>query len=354
MRIRPGNAQHIGSRTEQQDSFAFSHIEDATLVRRAGVLAVLADGMGGLAMGKEASDCTVKAFLSLHETSQIETPPADILQNAVETANIDVLAMAQNAGVYGEAGSTLVAIIVKDDNLYWTSAGDSRIYLYRSGELVQLTTDQNYATELLQRVAGGRMSMEEARSHPDRAALTNFIGNTESKPADNSIHPLPITNGDWIILCSDGLFGTLTDDEIRQELYGNPHDSCERLIQKVVSRNKPHQDNTTVAILACGDRDPVTMRTKMAIRLLVPSKVDDIFTPMAQPKKIRRSFVLASLLIVVFAIWLGLRIWPLLHQKLSPEKASTKKESIQKPPLSQSEKTKPNHTMGTENANAAK
>ena len=351
MRIRPGNAQHIGSRNEQQDSFAFSHIEDAPLVRRAGVLAVLADGMGGLAMGKEASDCAVKAILSLHETSQIETPPTDILQNAVESANIDVLAMARNAGVEGEAGSTLVAVIVKDNKLYWTSVGDSRIYLYRSGELVQLTTDQNYATELLQRVANGRMGMEEARSHPDRAALINFIGNQDIKPADSSLRPFPISDGDWIILCSDGLFGTLTDDEIRKELNGNPNDSCERLIQKVVSRNKPHQDNTTVAILACGDRDPVTVRTKRAIGL------DKIFTPEPQHKKFRLISIRMGLivgLVIVLIMALTWYFWPQL-QKLLPEKAiTTKGEHIQKPLSSPSKTPGSNDTTSTKNANSSK
>jgi serine/threonine protein phosphatase PrpC len=351
MRIRPGNAQHLGSRNEQQDSFAFSHIEDAPLVRRAGVLAVLADGMGGLAMGKEASGCTVKAILSLHETSQRETPPADILKNAVESANIDVLAMARNAGVEGEAGSTLVAVIVKDNKLYWTSVGDSRIYLYRSGELVQLTTDQNFATELLQRVADGRMSMEEARSHPDRAALINFIGNPDIKPADSNLRPLPISDGDWIILCSDGLFGTLTDDEIRKELSGNPNDSCERLIQKVASLNKPHQDNTTVAILACNDRESVTMRTKRAIGL------DKFFTSEPQPKKIRRISILVGLLVALVIVFLAIWLWPYicsLSQKLSPEKESTKVETIQKPPSSPSKMPMSNDTTSNKNANASK
>ena len=353
MRIRPGNAQHIGSRNEQQDSFAFSHIEDAALVRRAGILAILADGMGGLAMGKEASDCTVKAILALHESAKTETPPTEILHNAVESANIDVLAMAHSAGVEGEAGSTLVAVIVKDNKIYWTSVGDSRIYLYRAGELVQLTTDQNYATELLHSVAGGRMSIEEARSHPDLAALTNFIGNAESKPADSSIHPLPIADGDWIILCSDGLFGTLTNDEIRKELYGNPHDSCERLIQKVISCNKPHQDNTTVVILACGDRDPVTVRTKKTIHLAAPTGAYEIFTPMPQHKKYGRLLTLIGLLIIVLAIWLALDIWPLIKKHL-PEKVCSKLENILKHPLSPTEATKSNPIVSKDNANATK
>ncbi|HOD28279.1 MAG TPA: protein phosphatase 2C domain-containing protein [Syntrophales bacterium] len=323
MLIRPGNAQHIGSRNEQQDSFAFSRIEDASLVRRAGVLAVLADGMGGLAMGREASDCTVKTILSSHARSQPETPPTNILQNAVKLANNDVLAMAQNAGVDGEVGSTLVAVIVKDNNLYWTSVGDSRIYLYRSGELVPLTTAQNYDTELLQRVIDGTLSMEEAQSHPDRAALTNFIGNQDIRPADSNLKPFPISDGDWIILCSDGLFGTLTDYEIKEELFGNPHDSCERLIKKVLSRNKPHQDNTTVTILTCGDRNSVTIRTKKKIRQ------HKIFTPEQKQKKFRWISILVALAFFV-ALTLAAYIFYKQAQKHLMEKPITIGENIQK------------------------
>lgn len=349
MRIRPGNAQHIGLRNEQQDSFAFSHIEDAPLVHRAGVLAVLADGMGGLAMGKEASDCTVKTILSLHETAQRETPTVDILQWAVESANSDVLAMARNAKVDGETGSTVVAAIVKDNELYWTSVGDSRIYLYRSGELVQLTMDQNYANELLQRVADGQMSIEKARSHTDRAALVNFIGSQDIKPADRNLRPLPISEGDWIILCSDGLFGTLTHDEIRKELYGNPHDSCERMIQKVVSRNKPHQDNTTVVILACGNRDPITIRTKKATRL------GKIFTPKPQRKKSHLIFTLTGLvliMVIVLAIWLRPYFWP-QPQNLSPKQTNEKAEKIQKPSSNSSTNPMSNDTKSNKNADTS-
>lgn len=352
MHIRPGNAQHIGSRNGQQDSFAFSHIEDESLARRAGVLAVLADGMGGLAMGKEASECAVKATLSLHETTQIETPPVDILQNAVELANINVLAMARDAGVEGEAGSTLVAVIVKDDRIYWTSVGDSRIYLYRSGELVQLTTDQNYAAELLQRVADGRISMEEARSHPDRAALINFIGNRDIKPADNSLRPFPISDGDWIILCSDGLFGTLTDEEIRKELLGNPNDACERLIQKVVRRNKPHQDNATVTILACDDRDPVTVRSKRANSLAEPFMADKIVVSAPQPKKFHRISLIVAL-VVVPAIALSVYFW-YRHQNPSTERAITKVENGKKPQTSPRKMPLPKDTVNRKNANISK
>jgi len=173
MKIRPGCAQHIGSRSEQQDSFAFSHIEDAALVRRAGILAVVADGMGGLAMGKESGATVVASVLGIHEALPAPDAPSEILEQAVLTANDEVLTLARDAGVEGDAGSTLVAVIVKDDKLYWASVGDSRIYLFRSGEMVQLNSEQNYSADLMRQVAVGKITRDTALNNPERAGLTN-------------------------------------------------------------------------------------------------------------------------------------------------------------------------------------
>lgn len=350
MHIRPGNAQHIGSRNEQQDSFAFSHIEDVSLVKRSGVLAVLADGMGGLAMGKEASECVVKTTMALHESSQQETSPIDILQQAVASANQNVLTMARNAGVEGEAGSTLVAAIVKDQQLYWTSVGDSRIYLNRSGELVQLTMDQNYGSELLQRVADGKMTMEEAQSNPDRAALINYIGNQDIRAADRNLRPFPISDGDWIILCSDGLFGTLTDNEIRHDLFGDPNDSCERLIQKIVGRKKPHQDNTSVLILACGDRDPVTVRSIKA------PVSDEIVTAEPQHKKLRNKSILVGsflTLTVILAVAATTYLWP-RYGNYWMTMANKLVEYVKKPVASEHKASMPKQETRTQDEKASK
>jgi flagellar basal body-associated protein FliL len=100
-----------------------------------------------------------------------------------------------------------------------------------------------------------------------------------------------------------------------------------------------------VAILACGDSDPVTVRTKKATHLNVPSRADEIFTPKSKIKKSHRIFIIVGLLIaVLLAMALVYYFWPQIHQKLSPRKAIPKKESIQKQPLSPSKTTKPNST----------
>jgi PPM family protein phosphatase len=336
MTITPGCSQHIGSRKQQQDAFGFSHIEDSALVQRAGVLAVLADGMGGLALGQEAATTAVQTALQLHEQLDLSRiSPAAFLADVVEQANDAVLDMARKAGVEGDAGATLLLVLLQDTSIHWASAGDSRIYLCRGTELAQLTTDQNHYTELLAKVSSGAMTIEQARTDPDRAALVNFIGNPDLKPADASIRPLPLQQNDWLLLCSDGLFGTLSTEEILAELHGSPQAAAERLISKALSENRPNQDNVTVAILGTGDREPVTVRAQ---KRAIPS--DDPVMPLASAK---RRFGLTDLLLgvviaalVVAGGFYGLQYLvkqnkPLVQQIAPVQKSISSSEMVQKP-----------------------
>lgn len=255
MKLSPGCCQHVGTRSEQQDVFGFSDIGDISLVGRAGAFAVLADGMGGMSMGREAAEAVVDSALAAHQQTPAGTPAPLLLQSVVAAANLRVLSVAKKAGVEtGEMGATLAAVIVKDDCLHWASVGDSRIYLFRRGELVRLTEDQNLAGRLLRRVAAGTLGHAEARAHPDRAALTNYIGRPDLQPADANLRPFPLKPDDWLLLCSDGLFGTLSEEEISAELYGSPDEACERLINKTLARQRTYQDNVTTMLLSCSDK----------------------------------------------------------------------------------------------------
>ena len=110
--VRPGNAQHIGARSEQQDSFGFSAFDDAEFVKHAGFLCVVADGMGGLAMGKESSDTAVRTFLTTYEAKEPDEKIAEVMDRALHAANRAVTRRAAEAGVEGEAGTTLVAVAI--------------------------------------------------------------------------------------------------------------------------------------------------------------------------------------------------------------------------------------------------
>jgi PPM family protein phosphatase len=251
MHTIPGNAQHIGARREQQDDFGFSDLDDCNFISHGGVLAIVADGMGGLAMGRDASRLAKQTMLEEYEAKTPEESIPDALRRALEAANTAVCELSRQAGQEGEVGTTLVAAVIKDHDLHWVSVGDSRIYFYRQGELYQLTTDHDYARELARMAEAGQITWEEAAGDPNRRALTSYLGLPHLIEVDQSSQPVPLKADDRILLCSDGLYGSLTIAEMAEFLETNAQESAELLIEAALTKQKTSQDNLTVAILAC-------------------------------------------------------------------------------------------------------
>jgi protein phosphatase len=245
-RLIPGNAQHQGSREYQEDSFGFSDPNDGDFVRHGGFAAVLADGMGGLERGREASALAVRAFLSSYSAKAPEETIAAAMERGARLANDAVAAMAEGAGIGGNAGTTLVAAVIRPGALEWISVGDSALYLYRRGELRRLSTPHTYAVELDANARRGAISAEQARTDPDRDALLSYLGAPEIAAIDISAAPLPLEADDRVLLCSDGLFKTLTPEELAAELDADPQEACESLVRKAVALGGPDQDNVTV------------------------------------------------------------------------------------------------------------
>ena len=255
MNYRFGNAQHIGARQQQQDSFGFSDPADEDFSAHGGFLAVVADGMGGLAHGDAASRAAVRSFLQHYKAkTPAETVP-QALERAVLAANTDVNTLAASLNQSGEMGTTLVAAAMLGDELYWVSCGDSAIFLLRDGELTLLNTQHVYARILDERAARGEISNEEALGDPQREALTSHLGQAEMAELDLSAHPFSLREGDTLLLASDGLFKTLPEGEIAA-LSGNGaavQAACERLVEAVLQKQRRGQDNVTVVALGFGE-----------------------------------------------------------------------------------------------------
>lgn len=250
--ILPGNAQFIGSRNDQQDSFGFSDIENIDLVEKVGVLAVLADGMGGLEKGKDASNVAVKEMLNSFAESPGDEPTVQILNRILHLTNSSILEFADKYDLYRGMGTTMIAAVIKEESLYWISVGDSRLYLFRNNILTQMTEDHNYAMELEKDVNFGKITREEALSENCRDYLTSYLGMEEIKYIDSNFEPFKLEKKDLILLCSDGLYKTLNNEEIIRilnENKNNPQEAAEKLISKVKNYEKIYQDNVTVVIL---------------------------------------------------------------------------------------------------------
>ena len=111
-------------------------------------------------------------------------------------------------------GTTAVVVAKVDDNLLWASVGDSRLYIYRNDELMQITTDHSMVQQLLD---AGEITKEEMIVHPQRNLLTRAVGVEEDLHVDSGT--LPVKSGDRILLCTDGLSGYISDERIREVLH---------------------------------------------------------------------------------------------------------------------------------------
>ncbi len=248
--VYPSNCQHLGQREIQEDSFAFNQLSDEVVINRSGMLAILADGMGGLKKGNEASQTAVDFFLREYEQNQ-NGKIAQNLERAIQVANSAVFDLAFDGGESYDIGTTLVAVVIHKEQLFWVSAGDSRAYLFRSGSLVQLTTDHIFANYLYEGVAKGSITLREAEEHPERNHLTSYLGLPELLEIDQNKEPLSIETGDQLMLCSDGLYNTLNEDEIKSVFEAAYDDPATKMVESALSKDNPYQDNITVVVFSC-------------------------------------------------------------------------------------------------------
>lgn len=249
--VVPANYQHIGARENQEDAFAFSDLSDAERVRKNGILALVADGMGGLSRGEEASGLAVRVFLREYEARKDKETIGECMNRALRIANTAVYDLAFTGEEEDDdLGTTMVAVVIYRDELHWIAVGDSRIYLYREENLQQLNLDHIYANHLLNDVVNGKISLKEAERHPERNYLTSYLGLPELNEVDQNDDPLPLKPGDRILLCSDGLYDTLSESRIAAILEGGEAPVAEEMVRQVLAKDSRHQDNVTVIVLS--------------------------------------------------------------------------------------------------------
>ena len=246
-----GNVQNIGKRESQQDCFGISDISNKALCEEKGILAIVADGMGGLSNGADISALVTRNMLGYFAGKRFNQEASQELLNMLSYANREVNSYLKNGRE--KSGSTVVAVNIKDMMLSWISVGDSRICLVRNGALIQINREHTYASELDEKAAKGLISFEKAKSDPQRHALTSYIGMGEIEKIDHSLRPLKLISGDRILLMSDGIFGTLTDDEILSTMSSTPFEAATRLETLILKKDKKGQDNFTAIIIEVHD-----------------------------------------------------------------------------------------------------
>ncbi len=176
-----------------------------------GLVSLVCDGMGGHVGGATASRIAVETIFAVLENKYFDNP-ADAIIDSVNEANRAILDYAAAHPELNGMGSTCVIMIVRDGTVYIGHVGDSRIYLVRSRQIKQLTTDHSYVQMLVDK---GMLTPEEAERHPRKNEITNALGIPNMQPATVKVDIIPEA-GDCFVLCSDGLSGMVKDKEIAQ------------------------------------------------------------------------------------------------------------------------------------------
>ena len=250
-----------GSRDFQEDSLAASF----PLGQETG-FAVLADGMGGHLSGDVASALVMSEVFSRIKMNEMLlektiTDVPSLLHGMTSTANSRITQYIEETPESYGMGSTLLATIIRGDDLFWVSVGDSPLFLFRDGELRQLNQDHSMAPQIDMMVKVGAMTEEAGRDHPDRNTLTSAIAGVAIDKIDCPEEPTKVLPGDIIIVASDGL-QYLTNAQItailKEKQNARSMDISGALFAALKELDDPDQDNAAFTVIKLGKRQQAT------------------------------------------------------------------------------------------------
>ena len=232
---------HIGLvRENNQDALEYGTLNDVAQY------AVVCDGMGGANGGNIASKIAVEVIGSRIRDGYRDNPnpgsPEHLLTSAMATANAGVYDRAQKEPHLSGMGTTVVAVITYGHTAYISHVGDSRLYLYRDGNLSQVTRDHSVVQELIE---SGQITEEEARSHPRKNYITRAIGVVSEEYGEYD--ELELVSGDRLLLCTDGLTNEVNPVDMSRLLALPAEESTHALIRAALDDGG--MDNITVALM---------------------------------------------------------------------------------------------------------
>ncbi len=226
-------------RKENQDAYAVKTAFGHTIC-------VVCDGMGGAAGGRLASRIAADTFSAEMEKRLSPDAKPDRLREvsvvAVALANRAVREAARGSKEYHNMGTTLVSAVSFDGGVVIANVGDSRAYHINKERIVQVTRDHSLVESMVER---GDITVEEARRHPNRNLITRALGPDIDPECD--CFTCQLESGDFLLLCTDGLVNTVTDQEIQAEVLRGDTETCmDRLL--AISRSRGASDNLTVVL----------------------------------------------------------------------------------------------------------
>ncbi|MFJ7919491.1 PP2C family protein-serine/threonine phosphatase [Lysinibacillus fusiformis] len=240
-KIYIGNGQTIGRRDEQDDYFS-------TAETAHGTMAVLADGISGLANGRMASTIAVTTFIEEFKKLGSLNQLQDFLKKAAMASNHMIVENLNGSN----GGTTLVTAIIDNDGyLHWGAVGDSVITIFRNGEFLAINQKHIFESVLTERYIAGEISQLEVQENPLKKRLINYLGYAGFKNLDTGNNPIQLHKGDKVCLFSDGIYDALTEVEMEKILsqQAPPYDLAQNIIKAVEQKRLKNQDNATILIL---------------------------------------------------------------------------------------------------------
>lgn len=227
-----------GGRAINQDAVYVPQEDDAKDV------VMVADGIGGHAAGEIASILALEAALNYIEKCDCNVRVQTMLQHAITYANDTLLKIGKQEKKLQGMGTTMLLAYFEQDAFYCASVGDSRLYVYNGKDLKQITKDHSLVNEMIE---SGIITSEQAAVHPLKHVLTRAVGTDEFVKSD--IFYCRLNEGDVILLCTDGLYNAVTDNEIFELIQASNdclEDCCNKLVEYAVTNGT--KDNVTVAL----------------------------------------------------------------------------------------------------------
>ena len=225
-------------RQQNQDAYAARVLEDGRAI------ALVCDGMGGARAGNVASTMAVELFMEEFLKPGQEGPVEERIGHAASVANQAVFQRSAADAECAGMGTTMVAVLAGEGEAVILNEGDSRAYHINSEGIVLVTRDHSLVEDLVER---GELTREQARTHPHKNLITRALGAEPVLMADCFRQPL--SQGDYLLLCSDGLSNVVNEQEMLYEVVhgGAPEQCCQRLLNIALSRGAP--DNVTVVLI---------------------------------------------------------------------------------------------------------
>ena len=236
MRFSVYQISRKGGREKNEDRMGYCYTRDAGLF-------ALADGMGGHPEGEVASQLALQTMAGLFQRDcrPALADPLRFLQDAILAGHHRLLRYAAQKALVDTPRTTLVACLMQGNEAYWAHCGDSRLYLVRAGKLIARTRDHSY-TELQQTL---KQTLPMS-SRYNRNVLFTCLG-SPGKPVIDTVGPLLLETGDRMMLCSDGLWGTVDDSVITERLANHPiSDAVPELVEQALRNGGPKCDNVSV------------------------------------------------------------------------------------------------------------